>query len=213
MSRITVVGLGPGNPDYLLSAARKRLEESEIILGSPRQIEDIQSLSLGGSCISYQKIQEILDFVKDEDGKQISILVSGDSGYYSLVPYLKRNMEEEFSIIPGLSSFQYLFSRLGENWQNYFVGSVHGRSLDYISKMKEENAGLVLLTDEENNPRELARKLYEASYRGIIVIVGENLSYENEKITHYEIERWQEMPMQFDMNVCICKKGENYAHL
>lgn len=69
----------------------------------------------------YKKITEIKEVVEKEQKKKISILVSGDSGYYSLVPYLKKVLREEFDIIPGLSSFQYLFSKIGENWQDFLL--------------------------------------------------------------------------------------------
>lgn len=214
MSRVMVVSIGPGNVDYISQKAKERLEQSDFILGSRRQIEDVRSIcSVTTEFYVYKKITEIKEVVEKEQKKKISILVSGDSGYYSLVPYLKKVLREEFDIIPGLSSFQYLFSKIGENWQDFFIGSVHGRKLDYIQKFREENRGLVLLTDEENNPKQIAKNLWEAGFREVDIIVGENLSYQEENISYYKIEDWKTMPEQFEMNVCICRKGEENAYL
>ena len=44
MTRIVVVSIGPGSLDYITEAARKRLQESDLILGSIRQIEDIKRI-------------------------------------------------------------------------------------------------------------------------------------------------------------------------
>ncbi len=214
MTRIVVVSIGPGNVDYITEVAKKRLQESDLIVGSIRQIEDVASCYSGKTEIFvYKKLQEMLEKVKKSEKQAISILVSGDSGYYSLVPYLKKNLQERFTVIPGISSFQYLFSKLGENWQEYHLGSVHGRKLDYSQVLAAENKGLILLTDEEENPKKIAKELYENGFRGIDIIVGENLSYKNENISFYNIEDWQTMPKHFEMNVCVCKKGEGYAHL
>lgn len=214
MSRVMVVSIGPGNIDYINQKAKERLEQSDFVLGSRRQIEDVKRIcSPTTEFYVYKKITEIKEVVEKEQEKKISILVSGDSGYYSLVPYLKKVLREKFEIIPGLSSFQYLFSKIGENWQDFFIGSVHGRKLDYIQKFREENRGLVLLTDEENNPKQIAKNLWEAGFREVDIIVGENLSYQEENISYYKIEDWKTMPEQFEMNVCICRKEEENAYL
>lgn len=214
MTRIVVVSIGPGNVNYITEAAKKRLQESDLIVGSLRQIEDMATCySNETEIFVYKKLQEMLEKIKKTEKKAISILVSGDSGYYSLVPYLKKNLQERFTVIPGISSFQYLFSKLGENWQEYHLGSVHGRKLDYLQVLSAENKGLILLTDDEENPKKIAKELYEKGFRGIELIIGENLSYEGEKISFYLIEDWKQMPEHFEMNVCVCKKGENYAYL
>ena len=43
--------------------------------------------------------------------------------------------------------------------------------------------------------------------------MGENLSYDDEKITILEIEDYEKLNREFDMNVLVLKKGENYAHI
>lgn len=75
----------------------------------------------------------------------------------------------------------------------------------------EDIAGLVLLTDDIQNPYEVSKKLYNSGVRNLTVIVGENLSYDNEKITILKIEDYEKLNRKFDMNVLILKKGENYG--
>lgn len=209
MNRIVVVAMGPGNVKCMLQEAILRLQESDVVIGSLRQIADIKGIvSRQTKLCTYKKLREIEEIIQKNSKEKISILVSGDSGYYSLVPYLNKHIEEDFTIIPGLSSFQYLFSKLRENWQEYSLGSVHGRKMDYKKCLLENNKGLVLLTDEEENPKKIAKELYDLGFRNLHFIVGENLSYEEEKISTYAIENWEDMPEQFAMNVCICKKGE-----
>ena len=214
LNKINVVGLGPGNIKYLSTAGIDCIKEAEIIIGSTRQLSDLKTIiSEKQEIYTLGKLTELITYLKENTERKITIIVSGDTGYYSLVPYLSKNLPKDIlNIIPNISSYQYLFSRLGENWQNFRLASVHGREFNYIKNINDEDiAGLVLLTDDIQNPYEITKKLYTNGIRNLIIIVGENLSYDNEKITILEIENYEKLNRKFDMNVLILKKGENYG--
>ena len=213
-NKINVVGLGPGNRKYLSTAGIECIKEAEIIVGSTRQLSDLKAIiSEKQEIYILGKLAELIAYLKESIERKITIIVSGDTGYYSLVPYLSKNLSKDIlNIIPNISSYQYLFSKLGENWQNFRLASVHGREFDYVKNIDDKDiAGLVLLTDDIQNPYEVSKNLYNNGIRNITVIVGENLSYDNEKITILEIEDYKKLNRKFDMNVLILKKGENYG--
>ena len=214
LNKINVVGLGPGNIKYLSTAGIDWVKEAEIIVGSTRQLSDLKTIiSEKQEIYTLGKLTELITYLKENTERKITIIVSGDTGYYSLVPYLSKNLSKDIlNIIPNISSYQYLFSKLGENWQNFRLASVHGREFNYIKNINDEDIeGLVLLTDDIQNPYEVSKNLYNNGIRNITVIVGENLSYDNEKITILEIEDYEKLNRKFDMNVLILKKGENYG--
>ena len=213
-NKINVVGLGPGNIKYLSISGIECIKEAEIIVGSTRQLSDLKAIiSEKQEIYILGKLAELIAYLKENIERKITIIVSGDTGYYSLVPYLSKNLSKDIlNIIPNISSYQYLFSKIGENWQNFRLASVHGREFDYIKNIDDEDiAGLVLLTDDIQNPYEVSKNLYNSGVRNLTVIVGENLSYDNEKITILEIEDYEKLNRKFDMNVLILKKGENYG--
>ena len=213
-NKINVVGLGPGNIKYLSTVGIDCVKEAEIIVGSIRQLSDLKTIiSEKQEIYILGKLSELIAYLKENIERKITIIVSGDTGYYSLVPYLSKNLSKDIlNIIPNISSYQYLFSKIGENWQNFRLASVHGREFDYIKNIDDEDiAGLVLLTDDIQNPYEVSKKLYNSGVRNLTVIVGENLSYDNEKITILKIEDYEKLNRKFDMNVLILKKGENYG--
>ncbi len=213
-NKINVVGLGPGNIKYLSTVGIDCVKEAEIIVGSTRQLSDLKTIiSEKQEIYILGKLSQLIAYLKENIEKKITIIVSGDTGYYSLVPYLSKNLSKDIlNIIPNISSYQYLFSKIGENWQNFRLASVHGREFDYVKNIDDEDiAGLVLLTDDIQNPYEVSKNLYNNGIRNITVIVGENLSYDNEKITILEIEDYEKLNRKFDMNVLILKKGENYG--
>ena len=199
---------------YLSTAGIDCIKEAEIIIGSTRQLSDLKTIiSEKQEIYTLGKLTELITYLKENTERKITIIVSGDTGYYSLVPYLSKYLSKDIlNIIPNISSYQYLFSRLGENWQNFRLASVHGREFNYIKNINDEDIeGLVLLTDDIQNPYEITKKLYNSGIRNLIVIVGENLSYDNEKITILKIEDYKKLNRKFDMNVLILKKGENYG--
>ena len=213
-NKINVVGLGPGNIKYLSTSGIECIKEAEIIVGSTRQLSDLKAIiSEKQEIYILGKLAELIAYLKENIERKITIIVSGDTGYYSLVPYLSKNLSKDIlNIIPNISSYQYLFSKLGENWQNFRLASVHGREFDYVKNIHDEDiAGLVLLTDDIQNPYEVSKNLYNNGLRNLTVIVGENLSYDNEKITILEIEDYEKLNKKFDMNVLVLKKGENYG--
>lgn len=207
MNKICVVGLGPGNLDFLTGAGRKAIETCEVVIGGSRQLEELDEL-ISKDCEKYilGKLSEVVDFIRSREGKDITVVVSGDTGFYSLLPFLKRNFrDEELKVIPGISSYQYLFSRIGECWQNYTLASVHGRDFDYIEGLKN-GIGVVLLTDEKNTPYNIAKNIYQSGIEDIEIVIGERLSYPDEKITKLDVSEYEKLNREFKMNIVILRK-------
>lgn len=207
MNKICVVGLGPGNLDFLTGAGRKAIETCKVVIGGSRQLEELDEL-ISKDCEKYilGKLSEVVDFIRSREGKDITVVVSGDTGFYSLLPFLKRNFrDEELKVIPGISSYQYLFSRIGECWQNYTLASVHGRYFDYIEGLKN-GTGVVLLTDEKNTPYNIAKNIYQSGIEDIEIVIGERLSYPDEKITKLAVNEYEKLDREFKMNIVILRK-------
>lgn len=214
LNKINVVGLGPGNIKYLSFAGIESIKEAEIVIGSTRQLSDLKTIISEKQEIYFlRKLTELISYLKQNKNKKITIIVSGDTGYYSLVPYLCKNLSKDIlNIIPNISSYQYLFSKLGENWQNFRLASVHGREFDYIKAINNDDIeGLILLTDDAQNPYVITKNLYNNGIKKLTVIIGEDLSYDNEKITVLEIEDYEKLNRKFNINILVLKKGEEYG--
>lgn len=204
---ISVVGLGPGNLDYMTKAGIDKIKKSEIVIGGERQLEEIDTLLNNQYIYIMKKLDEMKEFVLRNLDKNIVFIVSGDTGYYSLLTYLKKSFpEQKFNVIPGISSFQYLFSRIEMTWEHYQLCSVHGRENDYIEIFKNSKSGVVLLTDEKNNPIEISKKLVENNILNAEIIIGERLSYKDEVITRFLVCDYKKYNKKYEMNVTIIRK-------
>ena len=161
MDRIAVVGVGPGTGNYLLPAAREAIAGADILAGGPRHLEPYREsgkalLPLEGSLDAFlDRLEE-----KRHTGR-VALLLSGDPCFFSLLGKLgTRFPREELEVIPGVSSFQVLFARLGIQWNGTETASLHGRPLEDALKSVREDRG----------------------YPDRVAVLAENLGYPEERI-------------------------------
>lgn len=193
---VYIVGIGPGNRDYILPKALEIMQESDIILGFGRAMESVDFIDK--KKIKVSKISEVVEELEKNKDKVISVVASGDPLYYGITEYIKNNYPGEIKVIPGISSFQYLSGRLNKSWQGAYLGSLHGREEEFINKVRENKLS-IWLTDSKNSPKDLAQRFLEEGLNPRMY-VGENLSYEDEKI---EIGYPEEMKNKEFSSLCV----------
>lgn len=193
---IYIVGLGPGHKDYIIAKALEIMKKSDIIIGFKRAIDslefidnkkiyinklsDIDKYICGEVCNEENQEMDVLINRKAKDSN-ISIVASGDPTFYGITNYIKSKTVLEIEVIPGISSFQYLTCKLNLPWNNAYLGSLHGRSGEFLDAINNNELS-IWLTDKDNNPTVLSKILNEAEIK-CKVIIGENLSYEDEIIS------------------------------
>lgn len=176
-----IVGMGPGSREYILPKAMAILENSDVIIGFSRLIKELDFLKK--KVVKVDSLGEIIEFI-NEYGKEntMSIVASGDPTFFGISEYINKNFIGNVEVIPGLSSFQYLTSKINKSWNNAYTGSIHGRETNFIEKVLIYPLS-IWLTDNKNNSAILCKLLYENKIN-CKVIIGENLSYENERVLH-----------------------------
>ncbi len=175
---IYIVGIGPGSYDYMLKKAENIINNSDYVIGFSRAIDTLESI-IKGEKIKVKTLKEILDYINILEG-DISILASGDPLFYGIADYISKNFNGKFEIIPGISSFQYLTAKTKRVWSRAFLGSMHGREGEFLEHIKKNNK-TIWLTDNKNTPKSLCEILIKNNI-DCTVIVGENLSYNDERI-------------------------------
>ena len=181
---VYIVGIGPGNPKYIIPLAVEVMEKADAIIGFERVVGSISKINV--EKIIVKTLKDIMDFITKNLEKDIAVIASGDPCFYGITNYIKNNFQGKIEIVPGISSFQYLMCKLQKPWQNACLGSMHGRQEEFISIVREYETS-VWLTDKSNSPQALCKKLHENNISAS-VYVGEELSYENERITTGTVE-------------------------
>lgn len=176
---VYIVGLGPGSKEYILPKAIEILNKSDKIIGFKRLVSDLAFIDK--EKVAMSNLREILDYIKENgESKIISLVASGDPTFFGISEYIRKNYPGNIVVIPGISSFQYLTCKLNKSWSTSFTGSVHGRSEKFIEKVSENKVS-IWLTDNKNNAAFLCKLLSENNIN-CKVVIGEYLSYENERI-------------------------------
>ena len=181
---IYIVGIGPGNPRYIIPLAVETMEKVDVIIGFERAVESIPKSNV--EKVIVKTLKDIMDFVTKNAGQDIAIIASGDPCFYGITSYIKINFPGDIEIVPGISSFQYLMCKLQKPWQNAYLGSMHGRQEEFIEIVRKHETS-VWLTDKINSPQALCKKLYENNIKAL-VYVGEELSYKDERIIKGTVE-------------------------
>lgn len=185
---IYIVGIGPGDKKYILPYAIEILQKCNLIIGFKRALTSINFIK--NKQLEVKSLKQILEII-NEQNTDIAIVASGDPCFYGISEYIKRNFLSEIKIIPGLSSFQYLTSKIGESWQDSYLGSLHGREDEFIQKVTEYKKS-IWLTDKKNNPVYLC-DLLEKNNISAEIVVGENLSYDDERIIRGSVKDFKEL--------------------
>ena len=181
-----MAGIGPGNPDFVLPAARAAIEGAEVLVGGSRALADFarqgqETMTIRGD------IDAVLSFIREKIQKtHVVVMVSGDPGYYSLLDALRREFSlHTLVVIPGVSSLQMAFSRLALPWHGARLASFHGRVPQAAELAYQEGALLGLLTDRENNSRTISAQLIALGWPPDAELhICSRLSYEDEAIVH-----------------------------
>lgn len=199
---IKIIGIGPGSPDYILPMATQEIEGSDFIIGFKRAIESVDHIAVPKVVIT--SLKELLECLKENPNKTIGIIASGDPCFYGILDYIKKHMSNSnLIVVPGISSFQYLMSKLQKSWKNAYIGSLHGREAEF-DKVIQKHTLSVWLTDKVQNPAYICKKLL-AAQEDYMVYVGENLSYDDERITRGKPEELQNYAWR-DLSVVVVER-------
>ncbi len=172
---LRVAGVGPGNPKYLTKHVEEKIRQAKNVLAFGRISESLQRIR--EDIIRIDRVDQLLEFLKKEE--EILLLASGDPNFFGIVNYLKKNQIEIEEVLPGISSFQYMTSKLQKPWQEAKFLSLHGRE-DDLSLVKDYRLAIILI-DKDNMPGKISKDLYQIGVRGRIY-AGFNLSYEDESL-------------------------------
>lgn len=183
VTKLVVVGIGPGSPEYMIPAAQKEIATADVVVGGRRALDTLasewqQKIPITGKLGDLQTELERLS-----EHLRVAVLVSGDPGYYSLLGWLKRTFSNvAIEVIPGLSSVQVAFARLAEPWQDADWLSFHGRTPSDAELAYEPGRKVAFLTDRKQSGAFICRALMAAGWpEAARVAMLERISYADER--------------------------------
>lgn len=178
--RINILACGLG-PKGISLAAQEVLNEAELVFGAPRLLEsyapdkDSYPLYLGKDI--KEKLREV-----EVAKKNIAILVSGDSGFYSATSSICEHFKaDQVQIFPGISSVAGLAAKLKMPWQNWRLLSLHGRTGAAVDTIRRERYSFFLLGDSVSKA-DLKERLLQFGLGELSAHLAENLGLPEESL-------------------------------
>ncbi|KGK81637.1 precorrin-6Y-methylase [Desulfosporosinus sp. HMP52] len=176
---LQVIGIGPGRPEWLPPAINELVKNCEILIGGSRALELFPDFT-GQTYVLSGNLASSIEVIRSAliEKNLIGVLVSGDPGFFSFLPRLKKEFpEERIDVHPGISSLQFAFARAELAWQEADFASVHGRELSVLPQVITRPTAV--LTGGENTPQAIAQFYLEQGNNPQISI-GNALAYPEE---------------------------------
>ena len=182
-NKLYIIGVGPGAKEFIHPASGKIIQESDVIIGGKRNLELFSGLNKEQIIIG-NNLEQICEYItQNAEGKKIAVLATGDPGLYSIMQFLNSRLKNiEIEVIPGISSLQYLCGKLKMNWDDIAITSLHGREWNDLASIINNSKKLAIFAGGEFTPDNICRRLADGKVRNVIITVGENLSYPDERV-------------------------------
>jgi cobalt-precorrin-7 (C5)-methyltransferase len=200
VAKITIVGIGPGSPDYVTPVARKTVQNAQVVIGAERALRMFQGEIKGETVVLTAKnVNEVLKCAVESSkkGKAVALLSTGDPGFSGLLGTFLNNItgkSVEVDVVPGISSIQVCAARLHMCWDETILFSFHeGTSLEKKKRLAEavkEGKDVMLFPDPKSFPPcEVAKFLINNGIdKETPVVVCENLTLNNERAVTSTLE-------------------------
>jgi cobalt-precorrin-7 (C5)-methyltransferase len=201
VAKLSVVGIGPGSPNYVTPAARQAVQGADVVIGAERSLSLLQEDIRGEAVpLTAKNVNEILKYAAGsaEKGKTVALLSTGDPGFSGLLKSISKYIagkDVEVNVIPAVSSIQACAARLCMCWDEMTLFTFHkGTTAEkkaQLLKAVREGKDVMLLPDPKAfPPREIASFLLEAGLdKDTTVFVCERLTLSDERIVETTLER------------------------
>lgn len=110
--KIFVVGIGPGNSEYMTPQARQAIAESDVVVGYDLYVELVKDLCQGKVVKSTAMKKEVdrcrLALDSALDGNKVAFVCSGDAGVYGMAGVMSEvaadHPQVEIVTVPGITA-------------------------------------------------------------------------------------------------------------
>lgn len=194
---ISVIGMGPGDASLRTQAAQALIAQADILVGWARLLADFPDFQ-GEKRVLNADIDGLIDWLQSKREQNIVVLASGDPLLFGIGKRITERLpKRSCQIISGISSIQYLFARVQLDMNDLYITSSHGKQPDFDFIFQHDKVAMV--TDKVVGPFQIAQEIQQ---RGLLrtLIVGENLSYPDERLHFLQPEQVQP---DYDMNVVV----------
>jgi len=206
--KITIVGCGPGSPDYLTGAATRAVQTAEVMVGWQRLL-DLFPDAEAERVLVGPDINLALEVIEEHsEHKSVAVLVSGDPGLFSLAKrVIDRFGRKCCEVVPGLSAVQVAFARLGLDWADARIISAHKKNPDqtFLGSLRNEEK-LAIFAGRKEAVKWIAG-LAGALRKDRRIFVCQDLTLDDEQVSEVSAEELSRLEVGSRTVVLIIKSA------
>lgn len=200
MSKIYVVGLGPGGKPYMSPEATEAILASDVVVGYKTYMKFVEHLTEGkeldssGMRKEIDRANQVIDYAKA--GKSVALISSGDAGVYGMAGILLELADETMDVVvvPGITAANSAAACLGAPiMHDYVTISLSDLLTDWeLIKKRIHCAGEGDFVVALYNPKSMGRQTQIVEAREILmkykaketpVGIVENAKRDGQKVT------------------------------
>ena len=178
---LSIVGIGEDGADGLSPAARRLVQDAEIVFGGRRHLELAGAL-VRGEGRAWPSPFDVSGVVALR-GRRIAVLASGDPFLHGVGATLARMVDPaEMLVVPAPSAFSLAAARLGWALQEVACLSLHGRRIELLRPHLQPGGRVLALTSDGDGPAALALMLTADGFGASRITVLEALGGRREQV-------------------------------
>lgn len=180
MQQVTLLGIGMGSRGTMTAAGQEALLQAELLIGARRMTDAVRMAH--HTVVNEYAGEKIASYIEEHPQyERIVVALSGDVGFFSGAKKLLKLLPHDTQLICGISSVAYFMAKIGLSWDDAKIVSAHGREANLISDIRYNEKTFAIL-GTETAVAKLACKLTQYGMQDVLLYVGEDLSYESERI-------------------------------
>lgn len=208
-----IVGIGEDGMEGLTPATRAVVEAAEVIIGGERH--HALADTIGAERFSWPSpFNALIETLKEQRGKRVVVLASGDPLWYSVGARIGRSIESaEIIYHPQVGAFQMAAARMGWSMADLETLTVHGRPVEQMIAYIQPDQRLLILTTGAETPAQIAAFLAARGFGQSKMTVLANMAGSDEARFDGVAESWTHEVPPFNTLAVDCIAAPDAALL
>ena len=195
-TRVTIIGVGPGDNGFLTLKGKQALEEADLVAGFQTVLNLVLPFAKNAELcpMAYRDQEEVLDYAVGQvkEGKSLVVCAWGDLNVSAkeLLDRVRRRVDH-VDLVPGISSVQIAMSRTGISLEDVVFITLHRRDgkesalEELVYYLKDCRRNIILLPSPYDlMPAGIAAGLIEKG------VPGDHRMTVYQRLTHDDEQSW-----------------------
>lgn len=161
---LSVVGITEEGPAALGPAARRLVDDAELLIGGERHLAMFPGD--GRERLAWTRpLKALAERIGEFRGRRVAVLATGDPLNFGVAAKLLQVVPiEEMTVVPAPSAFSLVAARMGWSLPDVECISLHGRPIDRFRAWPAPGLRIIALSGDAATPPKVAAMLSAAGY-------------------------------------------------